>query len=405
MVGKSSKNSDVVMMLDSGASPNLIKNKYLRENTKINKFDLVELHGITNIPISTLGSVTLRRFGKNAVCHVVPNNMAIPYAGLVGSEFFVTNGAKIDYINRVLEIDDMKFPFKKPNRIKEGFMYVPRRSESTFFVKVKNPEIKDGYIPKLSICPGVYAGKCLVRVNNDRAYLQIYNTTDNEVGIRIPTITIREVEESHDPTPVYQDDHQKDIHGDFGINKYTFTTVRDFQNTNKYEQIKSLLRLDHSDHKEKTYIERIVKRYADRFYIPGEPLGSSSKYQHRIPTHTDRPITTKQYRIPQALKPELERQVREGLETGISPNNSPVCIVPKNADPKGNKRWRIVIDFRLLNKETITDAYPLPNITDILDQLGGSVYFSVFDLASGYHQIEMDPKGHHKTAFSTPQGH
>jgi len=59
--------------------------------------------------------------------------------------------------------------------------------------------------------------------------------------------------------------------------------------------------------------------------------------------------------------------------------------VPKKDDSQGNKKWRLVIDFRALNEKTIRDAYPLPNIVDILDQLSNAKYFSVFDLASGFH--------------------
>lgn len=65
----------------------------------------------------------------------------------------------------------------------------------------------------------------------------------------------------------------------------------------------------------------------------------------------------------------------------------------------------MVLDFRTLNEKTIGDAYPLPNIADILDQLGSAKYFSIFDLASGFHQIKMHPDDSHKTAFSTPHGH
>jgi len=43
----------------------------------------------------------------------------------------------------------------------------------------------------------------------------------------------------------------------------------------------------------------------------------------------------------------------------------------------------------------------LPNIVDILDQLGSAKYFSVFDLTSGFHQILMDKNDKHKT----PYGH
>ncbi|CAG5093243.1 Protein of unknown function [Cotesia congregata] len=103
VVGKSSKTGDVIMMLDSGASPNLIKAKYLSDNTKIDLNSIIELHGISNVPVFTLGSVTIKLFDKDAVCHVVSNDMTIPHAGLVGSDFFAKHGAKIDYKNRVLE--------------------------------------------------------------------------------------------------------------------------------------------------------------------------------------------------------------------------------------------------------------------------------------------------------------
>ena len=85
--------------------------------------------------------------------------------------------------------------------------------------------------------------------------------------------------------------------------------------------------------------------------------------------------------------------------------SAPIIIIPKKNDSKGNKRWRLVVDFRELNSQTINDSYPLPNIADILDQLGNSTYFSTFDLASGYHQVLVKPEDRWKTAFSTPGGH
>ena len=50
-------------------------------------------------------------------------------------------------------------------------------------------------------------------------------------------------------------------------------------------------------------------------------------------------------------------------------------------------------------------AYPLPNITDIFDQVGNACYFTVIDCVSGFHQIPLDEADGHKTAFSTPSGH
>ena len=59
------------------------------------------------------------------------------------------------------------------------------------------------------------------------------------------------------------------------------------------------------------------------------------------------------------------------------PNNK----VPKKLDFHGNRKCRMVLDSRKLNEKRIGDSYLLPNIIDILDQLGSAQYFSAFDLA------------------------
>jgi hypothetical protein len=53
----------------------------------------------------------------------------------------------------------------------------------------------------------------------------------------------------------------------------------------------------------------------------------------------------------------------------------------------------MVVDFRKLNERTVGDAHPLPDITEILDQLGQSKYFTCLDMAMGYHQIERFEQG------------
>jgi len=57
--------------------------------------------------------------------------------------------------------------------------------------------------------------------------------------------------------------------------------------------------------------------------------------------------------------------------------------------------------IRILNEKTIEDAYLLPNIIDILDQLDGAQYFSVCDLAYfGFYKIKMNSADSHNTAFT-----
>jgi hypothetical protein len=78
--------------------------------------------------------------------------------------------------------------------------------------------------------------------------------------------------------------------------------------------------------------------------------------------------------------------------------------VPKKVDASGQQKFRLVVDYRKLNEKTVGNAYPLPDITEILDQLGQAKYLSCLDFAMVYHKIEMDPSDIDKTAFSTKEG-
>ena len=80
------------------------------------------------------------------------------------------------------------------------------------------------------------------------------------------------------------------------------------------------------------------------------------------------------------------------IQHSTSPFTSPIWIVPKKLDASGKQKWRLVIDCRKLNEKTINDKYPLPLIDEILDKLGKSQYFATLDLASGFHQVEMNPE-------------
>ena len=51
------------------------------------------------------------------------------------------------------------------------------------------------------------------------------------------------------------------------------------------------------------------------------------------------------------------------------------------------------------------NAYPLPRIDDLLDQLHGAKCFSKLDLKSEYWQIPIEGKDVLKTAFWTKYGH
>ena len=81
-----------------------------------------------------------------------------------------------------------------------------------------------------------------------------------------------------------------------------------------------------------------------------------------------------------------------------------VWIVPKKSDASGQKKIRMVIDYRMLNAKTISEKYPMSEINYVIDQLKGKKYFSTLDLASGFHQIKMKESDIDKTAFAINNG-
>ena len=121
----------------------------------------------------------------------------------------------------------------------------------------------------------------------------------------------------------------------------------------------------------------------------------------------EQPPYAKVVRLTQSQLAELKVQLEYYLEREfIRPSSSsyatPVFFVPKpHTDPI---KWRMVCDYRALNKLDKRDAYPLPAIDTVLDSLRGAKVYSKMDLTQYFHQIPMHPDSIHKTAITTRYG-
>ena len=102
----------------------------------------------------------------------------------------------------------------------------------------------------------------------------------------------------------------------------------------------------------------------------------------------------------EAVEKEIEIMLKEGI---VEPANSkwalPMVIIKKKDDT-----IRLCVDYQKLNAKTQVDAYPMPQIDDILDQVGQARYITTLDLAKGYWQVPVAEEGRPKTAFITPRG-
>lgn len=159
----------------------------------------------------------------------------------------------------------------------------------------------------------------------------------------------------------------------------------------------------------KTRLVELLQLYQPLFDITST-LPYTGDITHTIELTNDKPVHKKQYRYPNSQIPEIKRQITELINNKIiqeskSPWNSPIIIVNKKNDESGQKKFRMVIDYRELNAKTIDDRFPVPNIEELLDQLHECKYFSVIDLKSGFHQVRMNQTDIEKTAFSVLGNH
>ena len=88
------------------------------------------------------------------------------------------------------------------------------------------------------------------------------------------------------------------------------------------------------------------------------------------------------------------------LDAGaIHPSNSSWCNAVVLVRKKDGS-LRFCIDFRKLNALTCKDSHPLPCISETLDSLAGSAFYSTFDLTSGFWQVPMSEGSKQYTAFN-----
>nr|GEW94209.1 putative mitochondrial protein [Tanacetum cinerariifolium] len=153
-------------------------------------------------------------------------------------------------------------------------------------------------------------------------------------------------------------------------------------------------------------IQKLLSKYNPVFTDPTSLPPFREGFNHKITLREGaNPVNLRPCRYPLLQKDVIEQLTKGLLEQGIiQPSNiafaSPVVLVKKK-----DGGWRMCIDYRALNRNTIPDRFPIPLVEELFDELHGTKYFSKIDLKAGYYQIRMAPQDVHKTAFRTHCGH
>lgn len=383
---------DVDLLVDTGASVSVFFQESLIDNLQlVNQEEKINISGIGGV-VQSKGSAYIKLNSNGYAINqkfVVIEALDKNVDGILGSDFFQKFKASINYEYAKLSfyVQNNKVNLQMSSKRTNSFRIPPRcemikQFKNLFMVRnvvVCNEEIGEGVFVAGSIAQTSSEGEIPV---------QFLNTTDREIEIK-----------NFVPKLLNADDYKI-----LSFEKSDKMTVK------RVENVLDKVKLDHLNKEEKSTLEKICAKYADVFQLDDDPLTTTNIYKHKIQLENNvTPAYCKPYRLPYAQKSQIDTEIAKMLKNKIiepakSAWSAPLLIVPKKSNDSEEKKWRVVIDFRLLNKKLMDDKFPLPNINEILDSLAGAMYFSHLDLSQGYYQIELERDCRPYTAFTTSKG-
>ena len=381
----------LTFLIDTGADISLLKLNDQDKNREYVKNTDCIIKGISDETTNSQGTLETQFYIENQITrqelHIVDENFPIITDGILGRDFLIKNLCKIEYDTFTISmyIDDTEIILPMLTKLPHGDeINIPPRMQ---IIKAINLNLKeDSVILNEEIQEGIFVSNTIIPAKGI-AHVKFLNTRETSVTINNFTPKYKPLKEYHIlQTKTFKDNKQ-----------------------NRYNRLLKELKLDFTDeHMEKSLLD-IFKEYADIFHLSDDKLTVNNFYEQKIAIDNTNPTYIKNYRLPHAQMEEIEEQVKklkneDIIESSNSPYNSPLLIVPKKSE-NGDKKWRLVVDFRQLNKKIVDDKFPITRLDDILDNLGRAKYFSTLDLTSSFHQIKLHKESRPLTAFSTNKGH
>ena len=165
--------------------------------------------------------------------------------------------------------------------------------------------------------------------------------------------------------------------------------------------------------KEKEICQEMLREHKLAFSDRGI-LGCTQLVEHKIELLPGaRPPQARAFHMAPPKRRELDKIIKEQLDQGIlepaeeSAWTSPAFLVPKKTKPGEPPKYRLVIDFRELNKATIKKTIVIPRIESVCESAGEfrPKYFSCLDIAKAFYQIPIAQDSKKFTSFLVNSTH
>lgn len=417
----------VPALIDTGANLSLIDPNTLneiKEEVKVNYLSRsVRIHTIDNstVPymsaISSKFKIDTKWFTGNFF--VTRNPWTYKYKIILGYDFIQQNRIILDIPSKKLIMGTMSFNFCEET---PSFVNNVLKMEKDIFVKTNSKiilEPNSQSLIKLTLSRPIVNSKQILFtpirnklkyhmnesvniVEDDHIYTLISNNTNSNIivnkGTKLGKVINIDDKEFVKPTE----------------NKVLQTNnlnLKEIQELRKTEINESDFDLSHLNDADAKLIKQFLMRNSEVFSKSYSTLGSTNAVIPDFNLLHQFPIQTKPYPIPNIAKPFAKKEIDSLLKAGIIEHSSsnycfPILFVKKKpyvSDPKLQK-FRMVIDYRLLNSVTETFKICLPNIKDILHSISGKKLYVSLDLKSAFFQLQLKEEDKAKLAFMCELG-
>lgn len=167
------------------------------------------------------------------------------------------------------------------------------------------------------------------------------------------------------------------------------------------------IKINHLTHEQQSETDKLILEYQSVFAKDKYDIGTVQGYEAHIDLLVDKYCSKRPYRCSMDDKKEIETQItklldKKLIEESYSPFAAPVTLAYKRDE---NKKSRLCIDFRDLNKIVVPQSQPFPLIEDLVVKTRDCKFFSTLDINSAFWSIPLRVSDRHKTSFVTQEGH
>jgi len=183
------------------------------------------------------------------------------------------------------------------------------------------------------------------------------------------------------------------------VHNQCFYNANDNSRTFPFKGNPILYALHEIDEEKQTSLNKLLHDYQNTM---STEIGKTNYVKCRLKVE-GKPVAQKPYFVTPKKRKLIQNHVREMLRLGVirpsdSPWASPVAM------QKEGDGYRFCLDYRMVNKMTQSDPFPIPRIESVMGRLQGAKYISKLDLRKGYWQIAMEPSSIPYTAFVCDEG-